>query len=265
MKSRNVEIIAAADRALKELLVRSAADIDVELIAEALNASVLEKPLRSAEAMLVRRGKRAVIYIDPSVQLPGRRRFSIAHEIGHLCLHRELSQAGFCLDTEGSLEDYTNSTQELEANRFAAHLLMPGRLFSVSARRVDISITGVQRLAEEYTVSLTAAAWRFIEEVREDCLLVCSHEGRIRWYHKNFYDGRFGVPQIGSEVPAASDAWEVARGRRGNENPDRVDSWHWLSGAPTRQPMFEQSLALGASGLVLTMLHMPEMDEDDEE
>jgi predicted transcriptional regulator len=49
---------------------------------------------------------------------PCRARFSIAHEIGHLDLHSALSTAVFCRDSD-------KSRLELQANRFAAALLMP--------------------------------------------------------------------------------------------------------------------------------------------
>lgn len=45
----------------------------------------------------------------------GRRRFSIAHELGHYLLHRDLIAAGIPLGPE----------HEREANEFAAELLMP--------------------------------------------------------------------------------------------------------------------------------------------
>jgi Zn-dependent peptidase ImmA (M78 family) len=49
---------------------------------------------------------------------PSRARFSIAHEIGHLDLHSSLGTPVFCRDSD-------QSRFELQANRFAAALLMP--------------------------------------------------------------------------------------------------------------------------------------------
>lgn len=47
-----------------------------------------------------------------------RARFSIAHEIGHLMLHSALGRGIFCRDSD-------SNRKELQANRFAAALLMP--------------------------------------------------------------------------------------------------------------------------------------------
>lgn len=54
----------------------------------------------------------------------GRRRFSIAHELGHYLLHRDLIAAGIPLGPE----------HEREANEFAAELLMPEEVIGRTAR-----------------------------------------------------------------------------------------------------------------------------------
>jgi hypothetical protein len=69
-------------------------------------------------------------------QWPPRRRFTIAHELGHWQLHRRAEVPVFCRaaaieppDVEaGSLEDRRLPPAEEEANAFAAALLMPARL-----------------------------------------------------------------------------------------------------------------------------------------
>ena len=58
-----------------------------------------------------------------------RRRFTLAHEIGHLCQHLQDNKSGFT-DTSKSMsrtESYWD-TLESEANSFAAQLLMPKEL-----------------------------------------------------------------------------------------------------------------------------------------
>jgi hypothetical protein len=65
-------------------------------------------------------------------QWPARRRFTIAHELGHWRLHRDVERAVFC--RKGSIEaDPAQSRQQLppaedQANVFAAAVLMPARL-----------------------------------------------------------------------------------------------------------------------------------------
>jgi hypothetical protein len=70
---------------------------------------------------------------DEAQQWPGRRRFTIGHELGHWILHRTGDQSLFC--RHGSIEEAEPAEArpplpitEQEANLFAAALLMPPRL-----------------------------------------------------------------------------------------------------------------------------------------
>ena len=57
----------------------------------------------------------------------GRKRFAIAHELGHWFLHENESQFFVC--TAEQMREYKGSPTEVEANIFASELLMPTFLF----------------------------------------------------------------------------------------------------------------------------------------
>jgi IrrE N-terminal-like domain len=63
---------------------------------------------------------------------PPRRRFTIGHELGHWCMHREDGKGIYCREAVVSVPDPSKPTgpppAEEEANLFAAALLMPTRL-----------------------------------------------------------------------------------------------------------------------------------------
>jgi hypothetical protein len=63
-------------------------------------------------------------------QWPGRRRFTIGHELGHWVMHREPGQQSlFCRHGEVDEEERDRSKEiEREANAFAAALTMPAHL-----------------------------------------------------------------------------------------------------------------------------------------
>ena len=71
---------------------------------------------------------------DEAVQWPPRRRFTIAHELGHHVLHRRGQQSLFCRKAAVQENDAPATTRpplpvtEQEANAFAAALLMPATL-----------------------------------------------------------------------------------------------------------------------------------------
>ena len=67
-------------------------------------------------------------------QKRGRKRFAIAHEIGHWILHRDISQINACTDAD-MIDRYKASVPEVEASSFAAELLMPQAAFAPLLKR----------------------------------------------------------------------------------------------------------------------------------
>lgn len=78
---------------------------------------------------------------DEARQWPPRRRFTIAHELGHWCLHRDSARAAYCrpssIESEGAEERPTIPLAEEQANAFAAAVLMPARLIREQYARCD--------------------------------------------------------------------------------------------------------------------------------
>lgn len=87
-----------------------------------------------------------------------RRRFTLAHEFGHYCMHREyLIDNKSIKDVALFRSENTKNQKELEANEFAAKLLMPKDDF------LNIIKSGKTRLgdiAEHFGVSAAAAKYR---------------------------------------------------------------------------------------------------------
>lgn len=83
--------------------------------------------------------------IDPTV----RKRFSVAHEIGHLILQHTIYNDTFNLDTK--------DIKEIEANMFAAELLIPYDWIKDDLKKWNSTIP---RLAQKYWVSQEAMGWR---------------------------------------------------------------------------------------------------------
>lgn len=86
----------------------------------------------------------------------GRQRFTAAHEIGHFILHRDRIGEGL---HENYLlrSDALSNRQEVEANKFAADLIMPRPLID---KLMEEGITSVRGLANALKVSEVAMAIR---------------------------------------------------------------------------------------------------------
>lgn len=77
-----------------------------------------------------------------------RKRFSAAHELGHLLLNTT--------HTKG----LSNTSEEIEANTFAAELLMPVTLLSEDVKGKEITADLIPALAKKYFVSKEAMSRR---------------------------------------------------------------------------------------------------------
>ncbi len=117
-------------------------------------------------------GRAASIFVRKGDYLP-RRRFTAAHELGHLALHLDDGpEAEFVHGdseiAESGAEAEGLAAMERQANRFAAELLMPEATCRAAheriARRYGPSTRFlVHQLAGELLVSREAIAWRIFE------------------------------------------------------------------------------------------------------
>jgi Zn-dependent peptidase ImmA (M78 family) len=81
-----------------------------------------------------------------------RKRFTIAHELAHYLLHRDLITNGILVDDTLYRSGLT-SHEETQANKLAADILMP---YSLLNALVSQGITDVSELANRFKVSLPA-------------------------------------------------------------------------------------------------------------
>ena len=119
--------VALAAKLLESFGICRPDEICLEDIASVLGIVIETRPLKAADAHLLRVGDSGTITISEKIAVdPCRARFAIAHEMGHWMLHKDKSQHFLC--TTEDLRDYKSSPLELEANTFAAELLMPRRM-----------------------------------------------------------------------------------------------------------------------------------------
>ena len=86
-----------------------------------------EVPLENCDGRMVMKSGRSIVSLNSNIEFPQKKRFVLAHELGHIILHGD-KEATFS-DDYATLEAYKNGPQEIEANEFASELLMPELLF----------------------------------------------------------------------------------------------------------------------------------------
>ena len=122
---------------------------------------------------------RGYIVLSTHVRENSRRRFTLAHEVGHYVLpdQQELCQPCTKMQIESWEDDL--SKPEIAANRFSAEILMPRSL----VRLEDMpTFESIKELARACDTSLTASASRLAELSSFRVAAVWSQGGRVRWY-----------------------------------------------------------------------------------
>jgi Zn-dependent peptidase ImmA (M78 family) len=172
------------------------------------------------------------IMINGAIKSIPRKRFTVAHELGHYYIdyHDELSYRCFGKD----MEDISSSTKhdEREANEFAVELLMPYNLFRDDINRHDISLDTINLLAEKYLTSMISTTIRYARCNDYECAIIISEQERIKYfafsesfgkaknlyllknallqdgsYAKKLFDTGFSITEGHGEVPAK--AWSA--------------------------------------------------------
>jgi Zn-dependent peptidase ImmA (M78 family) len=251
---------AAAHRLLHAFGVTQPAHIDIEAIARYAGATLFDDSLEGATARLMRVRGKAVIRVSDRTTNPGARRFSIAHELGHLVLgHRfraiprhvnpERFLALACERRRGHAVDI-----EVEANTFGAESLMPAPMVH---RHCDLvrgaDLSSVRAIADTFRTSLVASAVRFAELTHQPCAVVFSVDGRIKWAVPSL---SFGAPiQRGQHLHPASVAAAYFGGHALAHDAQPVPSFAWDQGA--RGPMYEHAAALDDLRAVLSLVWRP--------
>jgi hypothetical protein len=204
-----------------------------------------------------------IFHADPGGwRTVGRVRFSIAHEVGHFYLpaHRERLLKGIM---HNSVTDFgSRSPTEIEADEFAADLLMPMGLFRAELnlfRNGFCDLDDLTRLADRLGTSITSTARRYCESDREPCTIFFSEGGMVRWGHSSADMQRTGMfyYQYNTPPPRGSktdEFWSLVNdGGDPEKMSARVPSQVWFQW-PRASYLWEEVMPLGNTGRVITQL-----------
>lgn len=162
-----IEIMACVDieRRAKELLQEHnlyTVPVDPIKLAEILNVEVYQTNFKNENLSgVISKDEEKVVILTASNEHYNRTRFTVAHELGHLVLHMDKNQV---------IEEYhrgnERSKQEIEANAFAAALLMPIDLIKLYFNELDKTNLSdrskVSILSQIFKVSESSMKYRMI-------------------------------------------------------------------------------------------------------
>ena len=254
-KPNEVHAVGAAFRLWRTFGFTRPEEFALEDVAFARGVLVTDGILDSADARLVRSGERGIIRVSDKIPEVGRRRFAIAHELGHWEMHSKVTQFAVCTDDD-MVANYKASAPEIEANIFAAELLMPTKLFGAEIESAVPSFSLISHLAERFQTSLTAAVLRFIDLSPEACAIVFAENNRIKWWRasKSFSHWL----RAGSSLPTCSLASRYFTGKPEPREPQEslLDEWVSSSEDLHSETIVEQAFVFDRYNRTASLLWM---------
>ena len=215
-------MVAAALRA--ELGIAPKADLDQ--LAAQLGLTIVEVDSQSFEGALLRssRDLSGRILVRRGIRESGRRRFTVAHEIGHYILHLDQQIPCSPRVIEGWREG--KPTPEREADTFASELLLPTTETVQCVNRRWPSMEVVADVAGHFGTSLMAAGRKFCDVASQACAVVWSSQRKIRWFHGSPTFAHF--IEVGKEIDFDSVAYRAYESKPLPSEMEEVPAEAWI-------------------------------------
>ncbi len=245
--------------------------VDPFAIAASRDIEVKAKPdtAGGVSGMLLRHGDVFGILYATHITSEGFHRFSVGHELGHYFLDGHIDHI---LPKDGTHTSHAGFVSadpyELEADQFAAGLLMPATPFKRALGQQDAGLPVVESLAGLCKTSLTATAIRYAE-LTDDAVAIIISTGQVIDFCF-MSDTIKSLPQLtwikkGTAVPRGTatarlnaNSQSIANGDRAEDEIDIID---WLGGTRSVKAT-EQVIGLGNYGKALTVLTCPSVQDE---
>ncbi|MEX3954411.1 ImmA/IrrE family metallo-endopeptidase [Trinickia sp. EG282A] len=239
-----------AEQRLQALGISAPEDIDLEAIAWDEGVRVQYSDLSGCEARLVGVGDRAIVTIRSSTD-DRRKRFSLAHELGHWNYHRGRS---FECRADDMVEKFSSKPiEEREADSYAADLLMPAYMFQPLVRNVKRpTFDAVSELAEKFNTSITATAIRMVDVNVWPLLLVCHAKGGRLWFKRSRDVPDRWFPQ--GELDSDSLAFDRLFGEKDRTRAQKIGAEAWFDRRGAERFNIVEDAIRISNGQVLALL-----------
>jgi hypothetical protein len=238
---------------------------DPEAIASELHLEVREVESSGFDGALVRPINLPIgtILLRDSIREPGRKAFTIAHEIGHFVLPGH-EQAQLVCSTE-DIGNWSDQTKELEreADEFAAELLMPSPVVQPIVQTALPSLSLIEKIADVCKSSLSAAAWRYCDVTSQRCAVVWSTRGVVSWWKRSEEFGYWITK--GAQIQRGTFAFDCYSSEPVPNEPRPIQASLWIESSAIipEAHLREQSKFLTSYESVISLLWIDQCIEQD--
>lgn len=248
--------------------------VDPIAFARSFGIEVRAKPAHSqgVSGMLLRSGNRFGIAYATHIDNIGFQNFSVAHELGHYFLPSHIDAVLADGDVHESRAGFTSGVRyEMEADHFAASLLMPRLLFTEAMLTSGEGLAAIKKLARLCRTSLTATGIRYVQCSRDPIAIVLSTGSQINYcFMSDALKEVKGLNWIrkgeglSRNTPTFAFNQNVDRAGRADFTGGTSDLQDWFGGDRSI-PISEEVSDLGSYGKTLTVLTALDLEERLEE
>lgn len=247
----NLDSLSKPERLLWNHGVRHADHIDLDAIANAHGATVRYRCLDGCAARLVTSDDQAIISVHDDDN-PGRKRFSLGHELAHwICDAKRASFKCSIADIGPQNEEAKNV--EANANVFSSQLLLPDYLVTpwIQGRKVTLDVA--KTLGDDFRASLTASAIKLMRRAPGPACIVNHDQHKLRWFQKNskFPFGFYVAKELHQDTAAFNMVFGTGTIM---SRPIKEPANRWLSGPDAFRKTVSTQSVKQIDGSVLTLI-----------
>lgn len=240
--------------------------VDLNKLVQAKGIIVKEDDCSGYTGMLLVVNDNAMISVKKSIREGGRKRFTIAHEIGHYTLPEHITAENTMFQcSDDQLNAFgKNKTKEVEANIFASELLMPEQIFKPRVSGKDITKKLISNLTEEFQTSLSATCIKLIN-CKDEYSVVCSVDSQIKWFCKGTEFPYYLNVNPGTPVHQDSFAYHFFKTTKTHENFYEVPVEAWVDDRRANDSTMLREMVLGipSYNMALSFLYVEKNDDYD--
>ena len=215
-----------ANELLNSIGWKKPGDLSLEEIVWSLGAYLKYSTMNNIEGRILMNKENAIITINSKIKYQPKLNFTIAHEIGHLIMHREISY--LFSDTKQTLQQWLASGKhEIEANEFASELLMPSQLFreKIKGKKLDLNL--IKGTANYFGASQTATFLKYKDFGDYPISIIYLENSKVKWKQESTDFPLKFVPK-GFKAPEQSNCGDFFKGLPIEEEPILIDALDWF-------------------------------------
>lgn len=238
------------DDLLKFCGITTPSEISLRGLCDVCDVKVEERILTDCEARIIGGKRGAVVSVQQGI-METRKRFCVGHELGHW-MHDRGTPSFECTKSDIGNVNIQNQV-EARANRYAADLLMPKKMFLKEARKFGVDFDAVGNLAKLFRTSINATALRLVKVGDLPAAFICTATDGTQKYAIRGADIPTSI-RINKNLNSDSYASELMKTGKQYQNsqPVPADYWFFAKNADEFE-VYEHSVK-GFNGEIWTLL-----------